>query len=140
MTRYIDAAVIVAAITPEPLTAVARAVLADHDAAVASTWTMVEAASGFAKKLRTGELTEAELEIALRKLNELQADHLPLVSLTDEHMRLAMRYTTQARLGLRAGDALHVAVAAALSATLVTSDVTMARAAEALGVRVHLLA
>lgn len=140
MTLYVDAAILVAAITPEPLTAASRAVLADSDAIIVSTWAVVEASSGLAKKVRTGDLTEAQLEVALGKLELLAARYLPLVSPDDDHMMSAMRYTARARLGLRAGDALHVAIAASLSATLVTSDVVMARAAEALGLGTRLLA
>jgi hypothetical protein len=140
LTLYVDAAILVAAITSEPLTTASRAILADSGMVVASTWTMVEATSGLAKKVRTGDLTEDELEMALGKLDLLTARYLPLISLDDGHMGLAARYTARARLGLRAGDALHVAVAASLSAMLVTSDVVMARAAEGLGVPVRLLA
>lgn len=133
MTRYLDAAVIVAALSQEPLSEKARRIMAEGASNVASTWGMVEAASGLAKKVRTKEMSEAEFELALRQLDSLGSDHLPLVSLNNEHMRVAMTYCVRAGLGLRAGDALHVAIAASLSATLVTSDIVMLNAAEVLG-------
>ena len=123
MTLYVDAAV-----------------LTGEAAIVVSTWAVVEAASGLAKKVRMRDLTEPELEMALGKLELLAARYLPLISLDDDHMMSAMRYLARARLGLRAGDALHVAIAASLPATLVTPDVTLARAAEALGLNTRLLA
>lgn len=50
-----------------------------------------------------------------------------------------MRYTDQHELGLRAGDALHVAIAADFQRVVVTLDKKMAEAANRLGVQVLLL-
>ena len=52
------------------------------------------------------------------------------------HFEKAARFASHHALGLRAGDALHLAIAAGGGHTLVTLDVRMAEAASQLGIPV----
>lgn len=140
MTLYLDASVVVAALTSEPQTRAARTVLFGDEVCLVTMWTFVEAASAFSIKVRTEAITLSEQEALLRALSTLEGEHLPLIAITDAHLREAMRHTARSKLNLRGGDALHIAVAASLGATLVTGDGPMSRAAERLGVAVRLLA
>jgi len=54
-------------------------------------------------------------------------------------LRTAARFADQHVLGLRAGDALHLAVCADLGATLCTLDQRLRHAGSALGVKTILL-
>ncbi|MBK8083459.1 MAG: type II toxin-antitoxin system VapC family toxin [Devosia sp.] len=59
---------------------------------------------------------------------------------TTAHFRLAADLAAQVESGLRSGDALHVATAAATEGTIVTLDRGMSRAAQHLQSRLSLLA
>lgn len=137
---YLDASVIVAALTDERYSASARSVMTHELDLLASSWTMLESASGLAKKARTEELTAIEFRAALLRLRALEAEHLPILAVADAHFAQAGRFMERAELGLRAGDALHVAITAASASVLVTLDKVLASAAERLGVAVRILA
>ncbi len=64
----------------------------------------------------------------------LKAASLTVVPVTREHFMAAARFADQYGIGLRAGDALHVAVAAGHGATICTLDKRLAETAIALGV------
>nr|QQZ51955.1 PIN domain-containing protein [Phenylobacterium glaciei] len=55
------------------------------------------------------------------------------------HFKTAARFADQYALGLRAGDALHLAIAVDQGATLCTLDRRLAEAGQALGLKVELL-
>jgi hypothetical protein len=59
---------------------------------------------------------------------------------TGQHFRTAARFVDRHELRLRAGDALHLAVASEQGATLVTRDKTLAAAGPALGAPTQLFA
>jgi uncharacterized protein len=69
----------------------------------------------------------------------LRTRSLAIAPVTREHFQTAARFADQSELGLRAGDALHVAVAAELGATLCTLDKRLAEAAVALGVSAEIV-
>jgi predicted nucleic acid-binding protein len=71
---------------------------------------------------------------AVGMFTNLRARSLACAAVTREHFQAAARFADQYGLGLRAGDALHVAVVAELGATLCTLDKRLAEAAVALGV------
>lgn len=59
--------------------------------------------------------------------------------LTGSHFRTAAKFVDQNALGLRAGDALHLAIAAELGATVQTLDQRLAEAGPVLGVMTKLM-
>ena len=66
--------------------------------------------------------------------NRLVADSLTVLPVSSAHFRTAARFVDQHGLGLRAGDALHLAVAAEYGARVRTLDRRLADAGPVLGV------
>jgi hypothetical protein len=69
----------------------------------------------------------------------LKSDSLTVVPVTPDHFLTAARFADQYGIGLRAGDALHVEVAAGQGATICTLDKRLADGAIALGVSADLV-
>ena len=67
-------------------------------------------------------------------VTRLVADSLSVLPIGPGHFRTAARFADQRELGLRAGDALHLAVSAEQGATLCTMDRRLFEAGPALGV------
>ena len=57
-----------------------------------------------------------------------------MLPVSEHHFQIAARFADQASLGLRAGDAVHLAVASEAGFSVVTLDRKLAEAGAALGV------
>jgi predicted nucleic acid-binding protein len=66
-------------------------------------------------------------------------ENLVVMQLSRPQFRLAARFADQYALGLRAGDALHLAICAEQGATLCTLNRRLGEAASTLGVKTALL-
>jgi predicted nucleic acid-binding protein len=104
-----------------------------------SDWVVTEFSSALSIKLRMKHLSVEQRASAVGMFTNLRARSLAFAPVTREHFQAAARFADHYELGLRAGDALHVAVASELGATLCTLDKRLAEAAVALGVSAEMV-
>lgn len=137
--RYLDASLVVALLTPETHSARADAWFAHQEpgALCISGWVATEVASALSIKLRTGALSKDRRAAALAAWTKLRTDSLLTLAVLDQHFEVAAGFAAQHELNLRAGDALHLAIAVDGGHALVTLDQSMAEAASHLGIPVE---
>ena len=138
---YLDTSLLVAVSTNEAETERMQYWLGQQpvDDLAVSDWVATEFSSALSIKLRTGQIGAAHRADALAAFARLAADSFTVVPISRLQFRTAARFADQHTLGLRAGDALHLAVCADLGATLCTLDRRLSEAGSALGVKTILL-
>jgi uncharacterized protein len=82
-----------------------------------SLWTKLELSSLVARKVRMGELSDSQSEVVRREFNRVLDESFELLVPTAADFTAAARYLEIPKIGLRAGDALHLAIAANHRAT-----------------------
>lgn len=94
-----------------------------------SAWTVTEMASLAAIKQRTGAIDDAGRRAALAAFGQFTRDSLQFSEVEPADFAAAAALLEPVDLGLRAGDALHLAVARRVGADLATLDKRQAGAA-----------
>lgn len=138
---YLDASAAVAAIAQEVHSEAMWQWLDEHavDPILCSGWTGTEVASALSIKVRTGAYSMEDRVVAWNNWRRLRDASLADIAIIPEHFETATRCLDRPDLGLRAGDALHIAIAESGGLRLVTFDTQMADAALQLGVPVEAL-
>ena len=137
---YIDTCVLVAVLMPEAHSATAVAFLEQANAPLAiSSWSITELHSALGLKVRTKALSPSQAEAVLQGFERSLAPGLLELELEPQDFRNANACLRGWRSRLRAGDALHLAIASGRGATLCSLDAPFVAAAQQLGLQAELL-
>lgn len=137
MTLYLDTSLLVAALTHEAQTARVQAWLDAQaaDGMAISDWVSAEFSAALSIKRRLGQIGANHRADALAAFARLAGESFVTLPITGQHFRAAARLADQHEPGLRAGDALHLAVCADHGATLCTLDRRLGEAGPVLGIK-----
>ncbi len=135
---YLDTSVLGALFFREPgaVELVSRLETA-NDVLAVSAWTLTEMASVASIKERTGQTTASGRAAALAAFHRFVAESMTLTEIDPADFRTAAVLLDAPSLTLRAGDALHLAIARRLRAGLLTLDRRQANAAQHYGVPLY---
>jgi uncharacterized protein len=141
LTLYLDTSLLVASLTREGKTAAVQRWLREQATAslALSDWTLTEFSAALSLKVRTRQITARDRADALAVFARLVEESFALLPISGLQFRTAARFADQYALGLRAADALHLAICADRGATLCTLDRRLGKAGPSLGVRTTLL-
>ncbi|MBA3810845.1 MAG: type II toxin-antitoxin system VapC family toxin [Caulobacteraceae bacterium] len=141
MTRYLDTSVLVSALINEAASARVRAWFDRQGSSdfVVSDRVVAEFSAALPIKLRMGAIVAEQRAEALTVFGRLSERSFRVLPVERAEFRAAARLADQFALGLRAADALHLAVVLDYGAILCTLDRRLAGAAAELGVTAELL-
>ena len=131
---YVDTSVVVPLLTLEPSSENVTAWFTDlQEMPVSSDWLLTEFASAISIKVRTGQLSGVIAKSVHKEFQLLASSGLRLVPVSRSAFKAAADLAQAHIHGLRAGDALHLAVAQEMGAkTIATLDGMMAKNAKRL--------
>jgi predicted nucleic acid-binding protein len=133
LSLYLDASVLVPLFVAEANSAVAQARISNEILFV-SDFAATEFSAAIARRVRTGEVPESEAVMIFTSFDDWAKRATTTLAHETEDVLTATAYVRRLDLGLRAPDALHIALANRLGLTLYTFDVRMTAAAAALGI------
>ena len=135
---YIDTSALVPAFIREPMSeAVLAWVETIGDGLLVSEWAITEFSSAAAIKVRTGEIAAAMAKQARARVLGFAQDHCSIAVPQRAEFRRAADLSGDANLKLRAGDALHLAIAEASKVQgILCLDETMGAVARKIGLNV----
>ncbi|MFP5296042.1 MAG: type II toxin-antitoxin system VapC family toxin [Alphaproteobacteria bacterium] len=134
MIVYLDASVVIAALNDEATSdRVDPFVRNSPTPPLASDLVLAECSAAVSRLVRTRSRTIADATLLFEELDAWAAAFAEVRPITSIDIEQAGQFVRLPGLGLRAPDAIHIAAAARLEATLITLDRGMTRAAAALG-------
>ena len=140
MSAYLDTSVILPTLIAEPATETVYGFLGAYEQELLiSDFAAAEVASALSRLIRMAMLTDADASARLADFDAWRAAMSMPVDIGPSDARLAYIYVRRFDLGLRASDALHLAITRRLDATLITLDRRLATAAREMGIAVKLL-
>ena len=137
--HYLDTSFIVSALTPDEIASKAsRLWLREHSEVglMISHWVLTEVSSALSLKVRTGQLSLDQRTDVHKEWRVFWESSLSLLDIIQEDFLTAASFAERHALNLRAGDALHLAIARRTGCTLMTLDRRMADAAREVGVMI----
>jgi predicted nucleic acid-binding protein len=138
---FFDTSIIIAYYLPETYSEQVQERYSSNPLPVISSYVELEVVSVFARLVRADQLSlDDAKQMADLFSTHVRQGYYARIDLQEEHYRAAREYITRFDLPLKAPDALHLAAAAIEQLPLITADRQLARNADALGVRVELLA
>ena len=137
MSVYVDANVLVALFTDDPLTGRAETFLRNQSPRlIVSDFAAAEFASAIARRLRMKEIAPDGGREAFSNFDAWIARGSSRAQITSADVAGATAFLRRLDIALRAPDAIHIAIAQRLDADLLTFDDQMAAGARALGTTV----
>jgi len=135
---YVDTSALVPVFIREPKSeAVVGWIESSGERLAISEWSLVEFASAAAIKVRTGQAATSLAKQATARVHEFARKHCVVAVPGREEFRRAAELAGDGALKLRAGDALHLAIAASLGARgILCLDDVMIESARSLGMNV----
>lgn len=134
MTLWLDASVLVALITREPTSRQIDNLLDQSEPPMVSDFCIAECSSAIARLVRIGTRTADQADELFRDLDDWVATASNLLAIDQGDIAMATDFVRQPGVSIRAPDAIHIAAAQRVGATILTLDRGMARAAHLLGV------
>ncbi len=136
---YLDTSVVLPLFVNEDVSAAVKKWAAAQRATMTvSEWVNTEFVSALALKVRTGVMSNSDRSRATGLFDE-QRSGFRTLSFESRFFVDARNFIADYNTGLRASDALHLAIAASVSATLCTRDRRFAEAATQLGRPVEII-
>ena len=134
---YVDTSTLVALLTREPSASLVAAWFAGNtEPLVSADWCAAEFASALAAKQRAKQLRPAHVKAAHAAFEQLSAGGVQLLPVSRAAFQQAATLCRTYTVGLRAGDALHLAVALESGCTALAGlDATMNHSARTAGLR-----
>jgi predicted nucleic acid-binding protein len=132
---YLDASALLPLFIDEPKTRRAQELLRGS-ILVISDFAVAEFSSGVARRARLGEITDSGASAVFAALDAWTLSASKRESVTTGDVVFAISLVRRLDLGLRAPDAINIAVARRCEAQLLTFDEKMARSAQSLGLTV----
>lgn len=136
MSVYLDANILMALFSADKFSQTAFALVARERRTFFSDFGAAEFASALARRVRTGERNRNDARAAFAAFDAWTTRGGNTVSVTSDDIAEAATYLRRLDLNLRTPDAIHIAIAQRLGATLATFDERMADCARSLGLTV----
>jgi hypothetical protein len=138
---YLDTSLLVAGLTAEAETRRIQTWLQERasDDLLLSDWVVTEFSAALSTKLHSGQVTVTQRAAALSVFSQFCMNTSVVLPVSHEQFHTAARFAEQHALGLRGGDALHLAICGEYGATLCTLDRRLSEAGPPLGIATLLL-